>query len=159
MTLPYSYPLLATVLGGLLAAGGSAGYYIGKNHSGSANPNVTAAASSPDAILTPNRTAAGEWADQARERLTADLGLSSGQNEKIRPLLDHAADEVFRERDRSLLQMHLRLLEVHDTLAKEGDLSEPQKNRLAQSRAKLKDSILSRFAAILRSDTGTLPDL
>ena len=158
MTLPHSYPLLALVLGGLFAAGGTAGYYIGKNQT--SGPTASGAGfESPAAISAQNRGSAAEWADAACGRLAGDLGLSPDQTGKIRPLLAHTSELVFLEHDRALLQMHLRILEAHDALAKDASLTAPQKKRLAQSRAKLKDSILSRFAAILRSDTGALPDL
>lgn len=155
MTLPHSYPLLALVLGGLFAAGGTMGYYIGKNQTAGPLPGLSESDAGPGA----NRASAAEWAEAACTRLTGDLGLTEVQTGKIRPLLSHTSELVFLERDRALLQMHLRLLEVHDLLAKDGTLSAPQKNRLARSRAKLKDSILSRFAAILRSNTGAIPEL
>jgi hypothetical protein len=92
-------------------------------------------------------------------RLVADLELTPEQQGRVKPFLNTAADRVFMERDRALLQMHLRLLEVHKTLAKDAALREPQKKRLAASRAKLKDSILSRFGSLLKTESGSLPDL
>lgn len=148
-----SYALLVLSLGGIFAAGGTAGYFWGKSRSAVPDAGIA------QIIGTAPGASAGEWADDAFQRLARELDLSPEQHGRVRPYLTAAADRVFVERDRALLQMHLRLLEVHDALAREPALNDTQKKRLAHSRAKLKDSILARFAAILRSETGSLPDL
>ena len=147
-----SYALLAVSLGGIFAAGGAVGYVVGKG-----------APPSPPLVEGVIGTAPGaspeQWAGQAFESLAGDLKLTEAQRGKVRPYLAATAERVFVERDRALLQMHLRLLEVHDALTKETVLTETQKKRLAQSRAKLKATILARFAGILQTETGLLPDL
>lgn len=147
-----SYALLAVSLGGIFAAGGAVGYYIGKG--------TVAPAATVDAVIgTAPGASPEQWAGLAFDNLAAELQLTDAQRGKVRPYLTATAERVFLERDRALLQMHLRLLEVHDTLAKEPTLAEVQKKRLAVSRAKLKVSILGRFAGLLKTETGSLPDL
>ena len=147
-----SYALLAVSLGSIFAAGGAVGYFIGKDTTAPTSPAEALSSIAPGA--SPE-----QWAGQAFDNLASELALTDAQRGKVRPYLTATAERVFLERDRALLQMHLRLLEVHDTLATESALTEPQKKRLAASRAKLKASILGRFAGILKTETGSLPDL
>lgn len=148
-----SYALLAVSLGGIFAAGGAVGYYAGKS-------SAVPVSGLQTVIGTAGGSASPEqWAGQAFDSLAGELKLTDVQRGRIKPYLAATADRVFFERDRALLQMHLRLLEVHDALAKEHALTEAQQKRLAQSRAKLKTSILGRFSGILRTETGALPDL
>ena len=147
-----SYGLLVLSLGSLFAAGGAVGYFVGKGA-------VPPLAGSEAVIGTAPGSSPQQWAEQAFTSLDAELQLNEVQQSKIRPYLMTAAERVFTERDRALLQMHLRLLEVHDLLAREGALDALQRKRLAASRAKLKASILSRFAGILQSESGSVPDL
>ena len=147
-----SYALLAVSLGGIFAAGGTVGYFVGKEA-----PAVTPAG---DAVIGTAPGASPElWAGQAFENLAGDLQLTESQRGKVRPYIEATAERVFGERERALFQMHLRLLEVHDALARETVLTEAQRKRLAQSRAKLKASIVGRFAGILEKERGLLPDL
>lgn len=152
MNLLPTYGLLALSLGGIFAAGGAVGYYFGK---GAPQPTP--------ALVATNGNSPGaspeQWAGLAFDRLAAELKLSDSQRLKVRPYLASTAERVFHERDRALLQMHLRLLEVHDLILQEVLLDDVQKQRLSVSRAKLKAFILSGFAAILRSDEGSMPDL
>ena len=147
-----SYTLLVVSLGGIFAAGGAVGYFVGKG-------TPPAAAALEQVIGTAPGASPEQWADQAFGNLAGDLNLTEAQRGKVRPYLDATAERVFVERDRALLQMHLRLLEVHDALSREAMLSEVQKKRLSQSRAKLKASILGRFASMLTTEPGLLPDL
>jgi hypothetical protein len=151
---PISYGLLVISLGGIFAAGGSIGYFMGKD-------SRPAAAADPAAgwIGSASGASPETWADQAFESLAGDLKLSADQRQKVRPYLNSASGRVFVERDRALLQMHLRLLEVHNSLAKETSLDPAQKKRLMGSRAKLKAFILSRFAVLLKNESVSLPDL
>lgn len=153
MNLPQSYSILALSLGGIFIAGGIVGFWLGKGQGSLALPGMT------ESIGTVAGASPQDWADQAMTRLVADLELTSEQQGRVRSFLTTAADRVFVERDRALLQMHLRLLEVHDTLSRDANLNEAQKKRLASSRTKLKDSILARFASLLKTESGTLPDL
>ena len=147
-----SYTLLALSLGGIFAAGGAVGYFVGKGATSPAPPLEQVIGTAPGA--SPE-----QWAGQAFDSLAVDLKLTEAQRGIVRPYLEATAESVFKERDRALLQMHLRLLDVHKALAKETMLTEAQKKRLAQSRAKLKASILGRFAGILKTEGGLLPDL
>ncbi len=147
-----SYSLLAVSLGSLFAAGGAVGYWVGHRE-------VAAPAALEEAIGAASGASPQRWAEQALDRLAGDLELTAAQRLAAQPHLELAADRVFRERDRALLQMHLRLLEVHDTLARDLALTPAQAKRLAQSRAKLKASILARFAPILEAEHGSLPEL
>ena len=153
MTLPPSVAILTLSLGTLLLAGGGAGYWLGRRCV------PPAAVVSEGTIGTLTGASPRQWADQALSNLSGELALSPIQQEQVRPLLTLTSDRVFLERDRALLQMHLRLLEVHNLLLRETFLGDVQKKRLSVSRAKLKASILSRFAGILKTDEGSLPDL
>ncbi len=144
--------LLALSLGGIFAAGGAVGYWVGRGE-------IAAPIGLEDAIGSAPGASPQRWAEQALERLAGDLQLTGEQRLAVQPHLEVAADRIFRERDRALLQMHLRLLEVHDTLARELGLEPGQAKRLAQSRAKLKASILARFASLLQAEHGSLPEL
>ncbi len=147
-----SYTLLAMSLGGIFVAGGAVGYFVGKG--------ITPPAPALEQVIgTAPGTSPEQWAGQAFDSLAGDLKLTEAQRGEVRPYLDATAERVFVERDRALLQMHLRLLEVHDALTREAMLNDAQKKRLAQSRAKLKASILGRFAGILKTESGLLPDL
>ena len=152
MNLLPSYALLAVSLGGIFAAGGAVGYFLGK---GTPAPDPLG----DSMISSASGTSPEQWAGLAFDNLAGELKLTEVQRGRVRPYLATTADRIFMERDRALLQMHLRLLEVHDTLAKEASLTEPQIKRLAVSRGKLKASILGRFAGLLKNETGSLPDL
>lgn len=152
MSAASSYGLLVLSLGSIFAAGGAVGYYAGKGA-------VLPMAGGETVIGTAPGSSPQQWAEQAFMSLDAELQLNEAQRLKVRPYLTAAAERVFTERDRALLQMHLRLLEVHDSLVREGALDALQQKRLAASRAKLKASILSRFAGILQNETGSVPDL
>ena len=62
------------------------------------------------------------------------------------------ASAIFADQERALFQMHLRLLELHDTLAKEGAMSTQQLKRLGLSRAKLKELIIRKFPRMVREN-------
>lgn len=147
--------VLALSLAAIFSAGGVAGYFVGKK---SASPVSLTDAAPP--MPSPEGTPE-QWAQNAFKGLAADLQLSEAQRAMLKPYLNTMSEQVFRERDRALLQIHLRLLEAHDFLAESKDppLSEEQVKKLARSRAKLKAFILNRFADILRTNPGALPDL
>lgn len=154
MSLPASPALLAIPLAAIFLAGGTAGYFVGKR---SAVP-----ASAPDTtISTAPETSPEQWARSAFHSLAEDLQLSEAQRTRLKPYLSSMSEQVFQDRDRALLQIYLRLLEAHDFLAGSQDppLDEDQRKKLARSRAKLKAFILGRFADILRTNPGALPDL
>jgi hypothetical protein len=92
------------------------------------------------------------WVTAASRGLVKDLGLDKAQELRVRQQLDPVALAIFSDQERTLFQMHLRLLELHDTLAKAGDLDAVQINRLALSRAKLKDLIIRKFPSRVRDN-------
>ncbi|MES2708167.1 MAG: hypothetical protein V4726_16355 [Verrucomicrobiota bacterium] len=154
MTTSPSPVLLAVSLTAIFLAGGTAGYFAGKKSASAPPVTEGTVSSSPEG--TPE-----QWAENAFKGLANDLQLSDLQRDQLKPYLNTMSEQVFRERDRALLQIHLRLLEAHDFLAasKDPPLNEEQVKRLARSRAKLKAFILGRFADILRTNPGALPDL
>jgi hypothetical protein len=148
--------VLALSLAAIFSAGGLTGYVVGKKSAVSAAGADHGQAVSPSPEGTPE-----QWAQNAFKGLAADLQLTEPQRAMLKPYLNTMSEQVFRERDRALLQIHLRLLEAHDFLAasKDPPLTAEQLKRLDRSRAKLKAFILNRFADILRTNPGALPDL
>ena len=66
MSPPISYGLLVISLGGIFAAGGSIGYFMGKDSQPAADPAA--------GLISSNAGASPEtWADQAFENLAGDL--------------------------------------------------------------------------------------
>ena len=79
------------------------------------------------------------WMATASRGLVKNLQLDEAQQKIVRAELEPVATTLFSDQERALFQMHLRLLEFHDTLAGIGTLNESQRMRLAVSRAKLKN--------------------
>lgn len=136
------YGLLTLSLGVLFAGGIAAGYRWGQ-----VRPvNVTA---KPAPETTPE-----QWGENAAAALQKDLGLTEAQTENVRRSMSGPSQEIFAERHRANLKIHLRLLEVHDTLARDVDLSEKQKAVLKLRREQLRKLILEKFRDLL----GDKPD-
>jgi hypothetical protein len=95
---------------------------------------------------------ANAWVATASRGLVKDLQLDDAQQQLVRLQLDPVADAIFADQERALFQMHLRLLELHDSLAKTGSLSDPQLTRLGLSRAKLKELIIRKFPRMVREN-------
>jgi hypothetical protein len=95
---------------------------------------------------------ADAWVAAASQGLVKDLKLDEAQQQKVRQQLEPVAAAIFTDQERALFQMHLRLLELHDTLAKEGSLSGVQLKRLGVSRAKLKELIIRKFPRMVREN-------
>lgn len=95
---------------------------------------------------------AGAWIDTASRGLVGDLKLDSNQESKVREHLSPVATAIFSDQERALFQMHLRLLEVHDTLSRERLLSHAQQQRLSVSRAKLRELIIHKFPKMVREN-------
>ncbi|CAN5313654.1 hypothetical protein BH23VER1_BH23VER1_02340 [soil metagenome] len=89
----------------------------------------------------------GGWADEALARLRDDLGLSSAQEEALRPVLARTGDRVVQQRERALFQIHLQLLAAHDEMG--SALNPDQQAKLLASRDALRRRIDERFAAFL----------
>ena len=127
----------------LLALFGS-GLFIGR---------ITAPSSrqvSPPAASVP--ADADAWVAAASRGLVKDLQLDETQQQLVLQQLDPVAGAIFADQERALFQMHLRLLELHDSLAKTGSLSDTQLTRLGQSRAKLKELIIRKFPRMVREN-------
>lgn len=92
------------------------------------------------------------WIDTASGGLIRDLALNTAQQEKVREHLTPVATAIFSDQERSLFQMHLRLLEVHDTILKDRMLDGTQQQRLGISRKKLRDRIIQAFPQMVREN-------
>jgi hypothetical protein len=134
------YGILVLSLLGLFASG----LWIGRMTS----PRPEQAAQT--AVDTPSGPDA--WVAAASRGLANDLQLDDAQQQQVRQKLNPVAAAIFSDQERALFQMHLRLLELHDTLAKEGSLNAQQIKRLATSRAKLKNLIIRKFPRLVREN-------
>lgn len=92
------------------------------------------------------------WVEAAGRGLVRDLELDSLQSQQIQKLLEPVAHELYADRERTLFQMHLRLILLHDTLAKEVSLTGSQVERLTASRIKLKNLIIQKFPSSVRNN-------
>lgn len=95
---------------------------------------------------------ADAWVANASRGLVRDLQLDEAQQGVVKQHLETVAAYIFGDQERALFQMHLRLLELHDTLAKDGTLDGSQLQRLARSRAKLKELIILKFPRMVREN-------
>jgi hypothetical protein len=105
------------------------------------------ASSGADAATEPQ-----SWVAIASRGLVRDLGLDETQEREMVQHLEPVAAALYRDQERALFQMHLRLLGLHDTLAKDAGLDESQLRRLAVSRAKLKGLIIDKFPRMVRAN-------
>ena len=137
---------LAACLGTLFASGLAIGYRLGEQRA------ATASVSAADTTVSPD-----DWTTRACDALQHDLALSPEQSDRVRSHLTEASQGIFLDRERALLQIHLRILEVHDVLARDPSLNDQQKLRLKTSRAKLRSLITSKFADLLRDSPDSLP--
>ncbi len=100
----------------------------------------------PPEIASPS-PAPTTWADDALDRLRADLELTAAQEAALRPVLDDTGAKVVHQRERALFQIHLQLLAAHDDM--DGLLNPDQRAKLQASRDSLRRRIDERFAAFL----------
>lgn len=110
---------------------------------------VPVRASAPAATVPADAAA---WVTAASRGLAEELKLDEAQLQLVRTQLDPVAASIFSDRERALFQMHLRLLELHDTLARQGSLSDSQLKRLAASRTKLRELIIRTFPRQVREN-------
>lgn len=96
---------------------------------------------------------AADWAEKASQALVRQLALTPDQEAKLRTELAPVSEAMHASQERALLQMHLRLLHFHDTLAAKGILDPNQAQLLARSRVQLLKLIRKRFSSILGTDT------
>jgi len=134
------YGLLGLSLAALFASGVGIGRYAAPRPQPAPPPAVETSGSSE------------AWGTAASRGLVQDLQLDASQELKVRQQLEPVAVAIYADQERALFQMHLRLLELHDTLAKQGTLDARQLGRLAASRAQLKDLIIRKFPRSVRAN-------
>ena len=108
--------------------------------------------SKPTAAKVDPATVSDAWVVSASRSLVEDLKLDENQRGKLRAQLEPVAEAIFSDRERALFQMHLRLLEFHDQLAKNTAMTDVQLKRLASSRAKLKNLIITNYPNMVREN-------
>jgi hypothetical protein len=106
----------------------------------------------PEAAATDSASGPKSWVSIASRGLARDLQLDEAQERQVRQQLEPVAAALYGDRERTLFQMHLRLLGLHDTLVKDGGLDDSQLRRLAVSRAKLKSLIIRKFPRMVRAN-------
>jgi transposase len=134
------YGVLGLSLLALFASGVGIGRYAAPKPQPVTQPVVETSASSE------------AWVAAASRGLVRDLQLDASQELKVRQHLEPVAVAIYTDQERALFQMHLRLLELHDTLAKQVSLDARQLGHLAASRAKLKDLIIRKFPRSVRAN-------
>ncbi len=142
----HRYGLITICLGVLFASGIAAGFRWGQHHTAEQTSN-TPPADSPE--MTPE-----QWGENAAAALQKDLGLSAEQTDKVRGSIAWPARQIFEEKHRGSLKVHLRLLEAHDTLARDAGLTGKQAALLKVRREQLRLHILEKFKSLL----GDQPD-
>ncbi len=131
----------------LFGSGIAAGFRWGQ-HQGTGPAGVEPAApGTPE--LTPE-----QWAENAAAALQKDLGLNAGQADRVRESIAGPSREIFSEKHRANMKIHLRLLEAHDRLANDVDLTDKQKALLRVRREQLRNVIREKFRDLL----GDKPD-
>lgn len=93
-----------------------------------------------------------EWTGAVVARLSDELALRPEQAAAIEPLVQSTALKVARQRQRTLFQIHLQLLELHDEL--DPLLDSDQQDRLRLARKELETTIRERFAPLLDESAG-----
>ena len=140
------YGPITLSLGVLFASGVAAGYRWGQ---ASARQTVAPVVVKEAAETTPD-----QWIENAALALQKDLGLNESQSLAVRSAIAGPALGIFTEKRQANLKIHLRLLEVHDTLARDAGLTGPQKAMLKARREQLRRQILEKFKDII----GEKPD-
>ena len=141
----HRYGLITVCLGVLFASGIAAGFRWGQHHT--VSQASTPPPDSPE--LTPE-----QWGENAAAALQKDLDLSTEQTDRVRGSIAGPARQIFEEKNRGNLKIHLRLLEAHDTLGRDAGLTDKQKNLLKVRREQLRQHILDKFKSLL----GDQPD-
>lgn len=144
------YGLITCSLLVLFGSGIAAGYRLAMHHGAAA-----AGSSGPAGGL---REAGGvspdQWIENTALALQKDLGLDEAQALKVRSAIATPAMGIFAEKQQANFKIHLRLLQVHDTLAQEAGLTEEQQSLLKTRREQLRRHILEKFKDLI----GDKPD-
>jgi len=141
------YGLITVSLAALFASGLAAGYRWGSLSS--AGKSVAPVVVKEAAESTPD-----QWIENAALALQKDLGLNDSQALQVRSAIAGPAIGIFTEKRQANFKIHLRLLEAHDTLARDAGLTGPQKAMLKARREQLRRHILDKFKDII----GDKPD-
>lgn len=134
-----SYGILVLSLAALFASG----LMIGR---------ITAPARPARVTAAPTANTAETWLESASRGLQRELRLSPDQEAAIQAPLEAASTALREDQERTLFQMHLRLLVLHDSLARTGVLDASQARQLAASRDKLKRLIVATFPAMVKAN-------
>ncbi len=135
------YGPITASLAVLFGSGVAAGYRWGK-HSAAAQDNVPAVKESAE-------PGAGQWIENTALALQKDFDLTPEQTDSVRRAIAGPARAIFEDKRQATFKIHLRLLEAHDTLAREAGLSDPQKARLKLRRDQLRQHIIEKFKDII----------
>jgi hypothetical protein len=135
------YGPITVSLAVLFASGLAAGYRWGRL-------SVPASPLTPVVVET-SEPGALQWIENAALALQKDFDLTPEQTDRVRTAIAGPARAIFEDRRQAGFKIHLRLLEAHDTLAREAGLSEPQKARLQVRREQLRQHILDKFKDII----------
>ena len=135
------YGPLTASLAVLFASGLAAGYRWGqRNAAGLPRPPVVTETSEP----SPEK-----WIESAAAALQKDLALTEEQAGRVRTAIAAPAARMFQENRQARFEIHLRLLEAHDTLAREAGLTGTQQARLKVRREQLRQHIIEKFKDII----------
>lgn len=110
------------------------------------------AATERTAAAAPTAHATESWLESAGRSLKRDLQLSPAQETALQGELEVTSVALRDDQERALFQMHLRLLVLHDSMARSGALNPDQTRKLADSRSKLKRLIIAKFPDMVRSN-------
>ena len=110
------------------------------------------AATSRAAAAAPTAHATESWLESASRSLKRDLQLSPAQETALQDELEATSVALREDQERALFQMHLRLLVLHDSMARSVALNPDQTRKLADSRSKLKRLIVAKFPDMVRSN-------
>ena len=134
------YGPLTASLAVLFASGVAAGYRWGQR----AAPGPT----QPPVVAATEPTAA-QWIENTAAALEKDFALTAEQTEKVRTSIAGPARGIFEDKRQTGFKIHLRLLEVHDTLVRDAGLTDSQKALLKIRREQLRQYILTTFKDII----------
>jgi len=130
----------------LFGSGLAAGYRWGQRSAEGERP--------VPAIKESAEASADQWIENAAAALQKDLVLNDDQMNRVRSAISGPAQGIFAEKRQASFKIHLRLLEAHDTLAREAGLTEQQQKLLKIRREQLRRHILDKFKDII----GDKPD-
>jgi len=135
------YGPITASLAVLFASGVAAGYRLGQR-SAVSHP-------SPTTVKETTEPSADQWIASTAAALGKDLELTAGQTSRVRDALAGPANRIFTDKRHASFEIHLRLLEAHDTLSRDAGLDDRQQARLKVRREQLRQHILRNFKDII----------